>query len=57
MPQERRNCVTCSFYLINMGDFVFDVIKQAIHELYVPKKSEKSGKGPKKKPGMNKTNK
>jgi len=25
--------------------------------VYVPKKSEKSGKGPKKKPGMNKTNK
>jgi len=51
LPQERRNCVTCSFYLINMGDFVFDVIKQAIHELYVPKKSEKSGKGPKKSRG------
>jgi CubicO group peptidase (beta-lactamase class C family) len=42
--------------LCNMGDFEFDEIEQAIHDLYVPKKSEKSGKGPKKKPGMKKSN-
>ena len=42
--------------LCNIGDFDFDEIEQAIHDLYVPKKPEASEKGPKKKkPLANKT--